>query len=337
MNVLISNISDISYLTGLIYNEGNAGGIFLLLDLDYSSELNTDFVINECNLFLSELLYEQIKFEFEQNLPIISYLEKSKINLHKINEKNPLSKKIKIKNLFPVFNDWLIKKREIKTSQEIKALKQASLISFRIYQDWLNLLKPGLSELKAKLLLEELILTSQNNSNSHSLAFPVIVAFNKNCRFPHHNSNNQTILKEGDTILVDWGIRLNNYCSDHTRTFVFKGKSNESIKKIEFIHNQIIEYVNSVSSVNNPLKYSELNNYCMKLLGQNKKFMTHSLGHGIGIEVHESPHFSSENSILKSGHAITIEPGTYTSEYGARYENTYLINSENKLINTLDL
>ena len=213
--------------------------------------------------------------------------------------------------------------REIKDKDEIEKIRKTCALTEKAFGFILKHLKPGVTETEVKLTLENFI-----RSHGSSLSFESIVAFGKNAAIPHHLSGN-TKLKELDTILLDFGAKLNNYCSDMTRT-VFLGKPPQNIFKM---------YVANLSAQTEALEFLKTHNkkgFSNKkaaILANNvlKKHgfppVPHGLGHGVGLQVHEHPTLSPiSNGKLKPGNIVTVEPGIYDPKLtGIRIEDTIII------------
>ena len=159
---------------------------------------------------------------------------------------------------------------------------------------------------------------------AQGLAFDTIVAFGAHAAVPHHETGN-TKLKFGDEILIDFGCRVNGYCSDITRTFLFgDDKKHEAFKKAydavltahELVKEQLISGMTGEQGDAIARNYLETQGY--------GKLFTHSLGHGIGLNVHEFPSVRPKGvDILQDGMVFSDEPGVYVKgEYGILIEDT---------------
>jgi Xaa-Pro aminopeptidase len=159
---------------------------------------------------------------------------------------------------------------------------------------------------------------------AQGLAFETIVAFGANAAVPHHETG-LTTLKFGDEILMDFGCRVNGYCSDITRTFLFgdDGK-HEAFKEAyahvlrahELVQEQAVSGMTGTQVDAIARDYLQANGY--------GELFTHSLGHGIGLNVHEFPSVSPKGETpLSDGMVFSDEPGVYVAgEYGIRIEDT---------------
>jgi Xaa-Pro aminopeptidase len=155
-------------------------------------------------------------------------------------------------------------------------------------------------------------------------SFPTIVAFGAHAAVPHHQTGD-TKLKFGDEILIDFGCKINGYCSDITRTFLFgdDGKKEEFKKAYAAVlkaHELVKERVTSGMLGK---EADAIAREYLKSQGYGELF-THSLGHGIGLNVHEAPSVSMKGETpLENGMVFSDEPGVYLAgEYGIRIEDT---------------
>jgi Xaa-Pro aminopeptidase len=211
--------------------------------------------------------------------------------------------------------------REIKTEAEMKKLTKAENICDKILKEIKNKFKFGITEKEIAWEIE--VLTHKFGADG--LAFDTIVAFGKNSACPHHKTDN-TKLKSGDVILIDMGVKYQNYCSDITRMFFTKPLS-EKIKKVYNIvlkaQTEAIKMIN-INSSPKKIITEVINKF--KNAGL-EKYFTHRLGHGVGLEIHENPSIGIENmGKFKNGWVFTIEPGIYLeNEFGIRIEDMLLI------------
>lgn len=119
----------------------------------------------------------------------------------------------------------------------------------------------------------------------------------------------------GDPVLIDMGLIYEGYCSDMTRCLPMKnskgkmqngGSFNEIYDLLQNVTRLIIDWAQP------GMKVADLDTKARKMLGEYEPYFTHSLGHGVGIDIHEAPHISKKSKeILRPGMVITIEPGIY--------------------------
>lgn len=206
------------------------------------------------------------------------------------------------------------KKRILKTWVEIEILKQSQLLNKKVYKMIVPLLIPWVTEEE----MARKIQTFQLEFWATGPSFPPIVAFWENSAVPHH-SPTQRKLRPDDIILLDMWLIYQGYCSDMTRMVYQEGMPDEARKIGELVTsvtNEIIKWARP------GMRVADLDKKARELLGEYDPYFTHSLGHGVGIDIHEAPHISSKSDeILEPWMIVTIEPGIYISgKYWARYE-----------------
>ena len=215
----------------------------------------------------------------------------------------------------------LKKTRSIKTNVELEYIKRACEIAQNAYHTAIKQVKVGISELHLKNLIEKLML----ENGAEQTSFETIVAFGKNSAVPHHKSGN-TVLEENSVILVDMGCKVNGYCSDLTRTAFFGNPSEKFTSAYQSVlkANQL-----AIEKITNGDLTDKADGYAREYLvsvGLGEYF-THSLGHGIGLDIHEYPTLSPKKSeTLKNQMVFSIEPGVYfDGEFGIRIEDTVVL------------
>ncbi len=227
-------------------------------------------------------------------------------------------RKYKINNL--VETEYMIEKqRMIKDEEEIENIQKACNITDDCFSYLLGYIKPGLTEKQIAKEIEEYY-----NQKADGIAFETIVASGENTSKPHATPTDRKIEKE-DIITIDMGCKVNGYCSDMTRT-IFVGKVPEEIKPIyDLVLKNQIQVLNDYkegASVRQITKMVEGN---FKLHGGHN--LIHSLGHGVGLDIHEPPYISCKSeAILRENMVVTNEPGIYIAgKFGVRIEDTVQI------------
>lgn len=204
----------------------------------------------------------------------------------------------------------------IKNMQEISAIEKACKLGEKLFDYVLAKIKPNVSE--KQVVTEIMNFIKENNTR---VSFRPIVAFGKNSFEPHHKPN-ETKLKKGDLILLDFGVKVDNYCSDMTRT-VFMGKTTLEQKKIYqtvlIAQQKTIEFLNKYYSKNvNSILGKHVDKIAREyIIKSGYPPMPHGLGHGIGRKIHEPPKLSSRSKhVLRPGMVFSLEPGIYISGFG---------------------
>lgn len=221
-------------------------------------------------------------------------------------------RKVKIKD---IYLDCL-KLREIKTEKEIQILKKSCSYADKIIQKAIKNFKEFKTESEAAAFLEY-----ETKKNGLELSFNPIVASGNNGSMPHHVPSNIKI-KKGFCV-IDFGVKYKGYCSDITRTIYF-GKPT---KKEKETYNLLLTIQkNIINQIKNNKKCSELYDFVNITLGKYRNNFIHGLGHGVGIEIHETPNLTlNSKDKISNNMVFTIEPGLYFSKrFGIRIEDTIL-------------
>jgi Xaa-Pro aminopeptidase len=210
--------------------------------------------------------------------------------------------------------------REIKDGDEIRRIREAIELNLKAYQYLAGFLKPGLTENEVLFCLERYV-----RAKGAKFSFEPIIASGENSCFPHARVTTRRLQKD-EPVLIDVGIELHGYTSDLTRMF-FLGKIPPPVEKVyqivEVAQRQAIQKIKpgiSAASVD-----QEARNY-IKKKGL-ARYFGHSLGHGVGLQVHEGPRISQKSpAILKEGMVFTVEPGVYIPhKFGVRIEDMVLV------------
>ncbi len=234
----------------------------------------------------------------------------------------------KIKKDFPqahfIPEDSTIEKLRIqKTEEEIEKIHIAQHQVDQVLVPFLQANgKEGISE---KYIAFQLEIALRDNGK-FELSFPVIVAFGPNSSIPHHKPGNQK-LKKGDNILIDCGVKFEGYCSDMTRNFGYGSVSDEYRAKYELLLKAQEKTLEKYQVGTTP---KQLDEYCRELIGAEAEYFTHSLGHGVGLEIHELPGLGKKSEeLLVKNSIVTCEPGLYyPGKFGIRIEDLVVITKD---------
>lgn len=219
--------------------------------------------------------------------------------------------------------------RSLKDAHEIELMKYSSKINDLAIAKFKALIHPGVTEEE----VASKCLDIYKELGAESYSFDPIVAFGVNSADPHHMPDN-TVLKEGDTVLFDVGCKYQNYCSDMTRTFFYKKElTSEQIK----VYNLVRSANEEAEKICKPgVVFADIDKIARDIItagGYGKDF-THRLGHYIGIQDHDYGDVSSNNHTLtKTGNIFSIEPGIYNKEVlGVRIEDLVLITDDGHIV-----
>lgn len=207
--------------------------------------------------------------------------------------------------------------RAVKDAGEIARLKAAQAITDAAFSHIIGFMKAGMTEREVQIELEDFMV----RHGAEGLAFPSIVACGENGASPHAVPG-ETKLESGQCVVMDFGARAQGYCSDMTRT-VFLGEPSVKLKDGYAAIRDANEQVEAVLKPGMTGKEAhELAEHVLAEHGFAGK-MGHSLGHGVGIDIHEEPLLSPRNGApLVPGNVVTVEPGVYLAgDFGMRLED----------------
>lgn len=209
---------------------------------------------------------------------------------------------------------------KVKSAGELAAIERACAIAEEGLEKTLPQIKEGMTEREVAALLEY----EMRACGAEGTSFDTIVAFGAAAAVPHHETCD-TKLAFGDEILIDFGCKAEGYCSDMTRTFLFgddkkHGEFKKAYECVLSAQKKVLDELTAGMTGGDADKiardYLEAHGY--------GKYFTHSLGHGIGLKIHEFPSLrrGGEEKIL-DGMVFSDEPGVYVAgEYGIRIEDT---------------
>jgi Xaa-Pro aminopeptidase len=216
--------------------------------------------------------------------------------------------------------------RAIKDKDEIQKLQKSAALLWKGFQCIRASLKKGIKEIEISKRFEIFCL----ECGADRLSFEPIIAFGPNSAMPHYRSG-EARLKEGDIVLIDIGVSVDNYHSDMTRVLFYK-KENAYLRHLYEIAKRAQQ--SALKLCRPGIKIKQLDIAARQVMCEEnvEDLFVHSLGHGIGLEIHEFPRikFDSEDKdvILENGMVFTLEPGLYVPNIGGvRYEDTILITS----------
>lgn len=315
--ILVSKPENIGYLTGFwgsfgLYLQSKNGEKRLLTDGRYqeiASELadTNDFEFVK----YSGLVPKEFIKLVDQNLAVEDRLTIADLKRYK-----SWFKGIKLKPVSGVVENL----RRVKSDAELDFLRAAQVSVDRVLINFLKAnLRDGITERELKFKLDQTL----QQSGRYGLSFESIVGFGSGSALPHYHSGNRR-LTVGDNILIDCGVVDRHYCSDMTRNFVF-GEVSQKYKQDYATLLQV--QCDALASVKAGLAAKTIDANCRKALGDLADLFIHSLGHGVGLEIHEAPTLSERSQeILRTRDVVTIEPGIYRAGmHGIRIEDTVIV------------
>ena len=208
--------------------------------------------------------------------------------------------------------------RLYKDESEIEKMKKAQAITDAGFSHMLEVLTPNMTEIEAALELEFFM----RRMGSDGLAFDTIAASGTASALPHAVPRNVKL--ERGFFTLDFGARVDGYCSDMTRTVVL-GRADEDMKKL--YNTVLLAQTTALEALHEGMLCRDADKIARDIIngaGYEGRF-GHSLGHGVGMYIHESPRLASiptYDVTLSRGHVVTVEPGIYLEgKYGCRIED----------------
>ena len=216
--------------------------------------------------------------------------------------------------------------RIIKDSDEVHILKKASSIIDQMFELCTQTIKKGRSESDLQaILMSFAIANDMHDTGYRSTLNPLIIAGGPNGALPHAQVTKRKFAN-GDMIVVDLTLRYKGYVSDATRTFGLGSISKEARTVYEIVK----ESQKAGLAVVRPQRTCKsVDDTCRKIIEEHHygSYFIHSTGHGIGLDVHESPNITSKSTTkLKKDMAVTVEPGIYIpNKLGVRIEDSVIV------------
>ena len=309
----ITQIPSLTYASVLVKQTGKP--ILFVSSLDYAGIASTTLDIELLKKPLSEHLKAHLP---KPKLLGIEFATTSFTLIKKIKKMFP---KTKLKDTTELFEQV----RAIKTPEEVNHLKKAASIANNAFNNIIkNFNFKTESGVKTALECEFL-------KYNVTASFPTIIASGKNAATPHHKTSTAKLSK--GFCVIDFGVKYNGYCSDCTRT-IYLGKPSK--KEIQLYALVKLAQQTALDAVKAGIKAADLDKLARTTLGAQERYFIHSLGHGIGVEVHESPSLSRKSmETLRNGMVITIEPGIYNKNIGIRIEDMVFVDKKPRILTNI--
>ena len=331
--VLISSEINQRYLTGFPYTDGYVlvlrDTAYLLADFRYIEAARAAVSSDDCQVVMPDC--SMVRY-------VASLLEDHKVNTL-LYEEETLSCAMfeRFREFFPkavtltsgasgILNDLRI----FKDADEIECIKRAQKITDDAFSHILNYITPERTEIDVALELEFFM----RSHGSEGTAFETIAVSGKATALPHGVP--RPVKLEKGFFTMDFGARVDGYCADMTRTIVL-GKADEDMKRL---YNTVLRAQRAaLDAAHEGIGCAEMDKIARDIIdeGGYKGCFGHSLGHGVGLYVHENPRFASSvpaNSTFSRGNVVTVEPGIYMEgKYGCRIEDMITVLSDGTVYN----
>ncbi len=209
------------------------------------------------------------------------------------------------------------KDRMIKDAEELDRIRAAVNLGAKLFDRALEVLRPGVKESEVAAAMEY----AARRQGAEEMSFPTIIASGDRSALPHGRASEQPI-QPGAFVVCDFGVILKGYCSDQTRTVWVGAATDEARQAYEAV---LEAQVAAIAAVRPGVTAGQVDEAARKVLQTRGlvRYFTHSAGHGVGLEIHESPRVAKgQKEVLKPGMVITIEPGVYfPGKWGVRIED----------------
>ena len=321
-SMVVSNIKNVRYISNFTGDEGMAvitdKSAYLIVDGRFTEQAKSQSKINVVDYggnfvkTIGEILKNDSskKCAFEGNTMTYSEAE------HMMNTIN--------------FVSWVAQKdvfervRMIKDIEEIKIIKK----SLQIALDTFEYVKPQIVAGVREIDIANEIEYRMKKMGASGTSFDTIVASGKRSALPHGVASTK-VIENGDAVVVDMGAVYDGYCSDITRTVFVGGMSKEQ----ERIYDLVAKAQKfAIDAIEEGVSCKEVNEVAVNEFRKNAmdKYFVHSLGHGVGLDVHERPFVAGKSSdVFKPGMVVTVEPGLYLPDkFGVRIEDMIMLSPE---------
>jgi Xaa-Pro aminopeptidase len=228
------------------------------------------------------------------------------------------------RHLFTPTTGLVARLREVKDEGEIDRMRRAATLGCKLFGGLLQHMVAGASEVSIAAELEY----AARLAGAEAMSFETIVASGERSALPHGRATQAKLPRRG-FVTLDFGVVLEGYCSDMTRT-VHMGKASQEAWDV--YHAVLEAHQAAVAAVRSGVRAGDVDEAARSMLRQAglEKAFSHSTGHGVGLEIHEGPRIAArQEQLLEPGMVITIEPGAYLADkFGVRIEDMVLVTAK---------
>ncbi|PIE56290.1 MAG: peptidase M24 [Desulfobulbus propionicus] len=214
--------------------------------------------------------------------------------------------------------------RRVKDEHELELLRQSTRLNEQVFHSVYSSIEPGMTERQIALALE----LTMREMGAECPSFATIVAFGTNAAKPHAVPS-ERILDPDELVLIDMGLVLQGYCSDMTRTFVAGNPDTTYVKRHRLVR---AAQQAAIKVIRAGVTCREVDRAARRVIEEDGygQYFSHSLGHGVGLAVHEAPRLNTRSrQKLKPGMVVTVEPGIYQQQWGGiRLENMVVVRED---------
>jgi Xaa-Pro aminopeptidase len=223
---------------------------------------------------------------------------------------------------FVRFSDRIEELRRKKSPEELQKFRRAQSLTKSLVAMVPSLLKPGVTEQQVAWVLEK----TARERGAEGMSFPPIVGFGTHTSRPHHRPTDRKLSKRA-IVQIDIGAQVHGYCGDRSAVFFVGDPTAEQAKVVAAVTKAFRKAKAAVRAGIGTRTLDAIARDSLASAGLAKYFI-HSLGHGVGLEVHERPTLSprAPDIPLIAGEIVTIEPGVYIPDrFGVRIEEEVIV------------
>ncbi len=313
------------YLTGF---KSSAGVVLItsksasfIIDFRYFEKAKK--VVKSCNVILSDKIWQQISDILKTDKIKKLYVENRTLSLSEFFalKKNLSGFKISEDT---ALDDYIYLLRSVKSENELDFMRKAQALTDETFEYILDYIRPGKTEKAIALEMEFYM----RKHGSEGVAFNSIVVSGENSSLPHGRPTDR-VVRQGDFITMDFGAVIGGYCADMTRTVAVGQVSEKQRLVYDTVLNAQLEAMKQIKA---GAVCKDIDAVARSLIDNAgfKGCFGHSLGHSLGIEVHEAPGFNfRDNTALQNGMVLSVEPGIYLeNEFGVRIEDVICVTND---------
>lgn len=334
--LLVSNPVNVAYLTGFHSSNGflllAPGACALITDFRYETAARTLAAAQHMDVLIAkDRIGKSVAAWCKQHrIPSLAF-EDDHLTVARFHALQRAVPRVKWRPAQP----WIMAQRLVKDADELACMRMAITVAEKGFatirdHEWI-----GLTEREAAELLEERVKAAARKHGVHAEpSFPYIVAAGPNAALPHHHPGD-TVIREDQMLTIDWGARVDHYCSDMTRT-LFLGTPDAQFKKIYGL--VLKAQLAAIRAVKPGVTFKQIDAAARDIItaaGYGDNFR-HATGHRIGMDVHEGMKLAKGNvERARVGMVTTIEPGIYIPGWGGvRIEDMVVVTPRGREVMT---
>lgn len=331
--LLVSIAADIRYLSGFSGSNGLLlvfpNRTILLTDSRYGEQARRESLSSGVRVAVTAQLYaEACKLALRAGVQRLCY-DSSQVTvalLARLQASLPqgTAKSQRIKFFCALPESPVAGLRAIKDRPELHAMEAAASLGCDVFEAALPHLRPGVAEVAVAAELEY----AARKLGAEGMSFATIVASGKRSALPHGQASAQKLPRKG-FVTLDFGVILDGYCSDMTRTVYLGRPTREERRAYEAV---LEAELAGVAAVRPGVAAGAVDAACRQVLRRHGlgKYFSHSTGHGVGLAIHEGPRIGSKvREPLLEGMVVTIEPGVYIPGcFGVRIEDMVVVEAQ---------